>query len=50
MVAMRHSKGRIKCVPALTQEEKQLKTILYKEAKVLGLQVVDRADIVQVEK
>lgn len=50
MLAMRESRGKIRCVPALTPEERNLKSAIYREAKRLHIQVKDKVDIMVLEK
>ncbi len=48
LAAMKKSKGTIRGVPALSPEEKTKKHLIYREAKRLGLQVQDSADIMDI--
>ena len=48
LAAMKKSRGIIRCVPALTPEEKNKKHHVYKEAKHYGMEIHDAADIMDV--
>ena len=48
LTAMKKSRGQIRCVPALSNDEKAKKHMLNREAKRLGLHVIDAADLVEV--